>query len=312
MSICIICKLEKELTSEHIFPEFMGGGLEVSNVCKACNGNMGTGFEQRISSGFITKSHRFKSDIKGKSVTPFPFSDTYNDESTNLKFNMERDGTLKSKPAISLTENDKGISINLLIDKQEITQAKPIIVKKITRHLKSKGSDLNKEEIAKRVDNLLEDNTFNNVTMSQPDIKMNITVDFNDLELLHIKIAYELACYHFGEKYIEDSVANGLRLSLYNQRVQESVRIQMPMENNPFKAFLDDEHYWVVFCSLGCFIKDHYMNSIICYTSEGSQFISTEGVVYKFCYKTQNIEKYSLMEMISLTRKKRLNISDTV
>jgi hypothetical protein len=308
MPICIICKSEKELTSEHVFPEFMGGGLEVRNVCKTCNSNMGTGFEQRLSSNFITKSHRFKHDIKGKSVIPFPFSDTYSDDSTNIKFNMERDGTINSKPAISLTENDNGISINLLIDNKEVNQAKPIIIKKITRYLKSKGSDLNKEEIAKKVDKLLENNDFKDNTINQPEIEINIEVDFNDLELLHIKIAYELACYHFGEKYIEDSVANELRLSLYNQKVKESVHIQMPMENNPFKAFLDDEHYWVVFCSLGCFIKDHYMNSIICYTSEGSQFISTEGVVYKFCYKTQNIEKYSLMEMVSLTRKKRLNI----
>jgi hypothetical protein len=309
MPICIICKQEKELTSEHIFPEFMGGGLEVSNVCKCCNGRMGTGFEQRISSAFITKSHRFKHDIKGKSVTPFPFSDTYIDEDTDIKFNMERNGTLKSRPVVSLTDNEKGISISLLIDKEEITQAKPIIVKKIARHLKSKGIDLNSEKIAIKVDNLLVNNSFNKKNINNPMIKMNVSVDFNDIELLHIKIAYELACYHFGDKYIEDSVANELRLSLYDQQVKESVHIQMPMENNPFKTFLDDEHYWVVFCSLGCFIKDHYMNSIICYTSEGSQFISTEGIVYKFCYKTQNFEKYSLMEIVGLTRKKRLNIS---
>ena len=73
MSICIICKLEKELTDEHIVPEFMGGGLVVRNVCGECNSKMGKGFEGRLSNNFIYKGARFFNDIKGKSGIPFPF-----------------------------------------------------------------------------------------------------------------------------------------------------------------------------------------------------------------------------------------------
>jgi hypothetical protein len=40
---CIFCGSEKDLTREHVFPAFMGGGLAVPDgSCKGCNGEFGT------------------------------------------------------------------------------------------------------------------------------------------------------------------------------------------------------------------------------------------------------------------------------
>jgi hypothetical protein len=39
---CMFCRGQENLTSEHVFPAFMGGGLEVRNgSCKRCNGDFG-------------------------------------------------------------------------------------------------------------------------------------------------------------------------------------------------------------------------------------------------------------------------------
>tara|TARA_B100000780_G_C21126329_1_gene457131 strand:- start:8159 stop:8545 length:387 start_codon:yes stop_codon:yes gene_type:complete len=124
-------------------------------------------------------------------------------------------------------------------------------------------------------------------------------VDFNDIELLHIKIAYELAYHHFGRGYMADPVANLLRLALLEQNIGSEIKSQIPMDNDPFCNFIDDEHHWVIFMLCGCYVKAFGFSSFIQFVSEGSQFSSTEGAVYKFCYKTKT---YCSSELATLLK----------
>ena len=298
MEICIICALEKELTDEHIIPEFMGGGLIVKNVCKECNSTMGSGFEGRISNSFIYQSARFTNKIEGKASLPFPFKGVRKGEDSGTSFSISEDGTLTSIPDITIKEDEEGLTISLSVDQKEIDNIKPLIEKKLSRHFKSKGENVSDSKISEGVDKFLEQADFSESKIKNPSIKENISVDFNDIELLHIKIAYELACHHFGREYMADPVANLLRLALLQQNIGSKIKAQTPMDNDPFTNFIDDDHHWVVFMLCGCYVKAFGFNSFIQFSSEGSQFSSTEGAVYKFCYKTQTHNRSDLASLL--------------
>jgi hypothetical protein len=299
METCIICTLEKKLTDEHIIPEFMGGGLIVKNVCKECNSKMGSGFEGRISNNFIYQATRYFNKIEGKSLPPFPFKGVRKDERSGRNFSIAEDGSLTSIPSITLKDNQNGVSISLSVDKKDINKIKPLIEKKLSRLFKAKGESVSSSKISEGVDRFLSQSEHMEHEIKNPSITQSISIDFNDIELLHIKIAYELACYHFGSDYITDPVANSLRLSLFNLSIGVDIKAQTPMEDNSFEAFIDDAHHWVIYMLGGCYVSAFGFNSFINFASEGSPFVSTEGVVYRFCYKSRTFSNNNLQGMLS-------------
>lgn len=298
METCIICTIEKSLTDEHIVPEFMGGGLIVRNVCKDCNSAMGGGFEGRISNNFIYQAARYTNKIDGKSSSPFPFKGVRVDEVSGRSFSISEDGSLTSIPDITIIDDENGISISLSVDQKDIDKVKPLIAKKLSRHFKSSGVSVSDPKISEGIEKFLSQAKFSESEIKNPSIKQSISIDFNDIELLHLKIAYELACYHFGRDYMADPVANSLRLALLQQNVGRNIKSQTPMVNDPFDNFTDDDHHWAIFMLCGCYVKAFGFNSFINFVSEGSPFCSTVGVAYKFCYKTQTYNKSDLMGML--------------
>lgn len=298
MDVCIICTLKKPLTDEHIVPEFMGGGLIIKNVCKDCNSAMGGGFEGRISNNFIYQASRYINKIDGKSSSPFPFKGIKVDEKSGVRFSISEDASLKAIPSITVKDDERGVSISLSSDSKDLKQIKPLIEKKLKRHFKSKGQSVSDEKITEGIDRFLSQAVFTESEINNPRISQNISIDFNDIELLHIKIAYELACYNFGHEYMADPVANSLRLALFQQNIDSEIKVQTPMENDPFTNFIDEEHHWVIYMLSGCYVKAFGFNSFISFISEGSSLCSTEGVVYKFCYKTQTFSKNDLLGML--------------
>lgn len=298
MEICIICILEKKLTDEHIIPEFMGGGLVVRNVCQECNSQMGSGFEGRISNCFIYQAARYAKKIAGKSPPPFPFKGVRTDEASGCNFSISDDGSLTATPEISVKDDENGVSISLSVDKKDIDKIKPLIAKKLSRHFRSKDEIVSDSKISEGIERLLSQSKPAESEVKNLSIRQNFSIDFNDIELLHIKIVYELGCYHFGSGYITDPVASSLRLSLFNQSIGIDVKVQTPMENDPFEAFIDDAHHWVIYMLGGCYVSAFGFNSFINFASEGSPFVFTEGVVYKFCYKSQTFSSSNLMGML--------------
>ena len=39
---CILCLSRSKMTAEHVFPDAIGGGLELPALCAACNSFLGT------------------------------------------------------------------------------------------------------------------------------------------------------------------------------------------------------------------------------------------------------------------------------
>lgn len=309
MESCIICIGENPitednpLTDEHIIPEFIGGSLVKKNVCKTCNSKMGTGFEGALANSLFYKFPRFIHDIKGKKRSlENPFTGVYKHEEIG-RFRVNENGDLTVIPDVSIEQVGDGFAVNMSIDKSEFDKAKPLLEKKISRHLKSQGKEVDKAKISAGIDKLLAEATQKHNKVDGPEIKGRIAIDLDAQVMLYSKIAFELAVFHFGDSYLNDPVADKLRIMLKTQTADQTLRGQFPAEDTGYKNFFDNENHWVMFLKSACFIQLFGLPAVVMYAQENSQFQVDEGIVYKFCYKSQKHEVIPLFEHLSsLTR----------
>ncbi len=305
MENCIICKGERPitednpLTDEHIIPEFIGGSLVKKNVCKKCNSTMGTGFEGALANSLFYKLPRFIHNIKGKKRSlENPFTGVYDNEDVG-RFRVNENGDLTVIPDISIEKLENGFAVNMSIDKSEFDNAKPLLEKKMTRYLKSQGKDMDKTKLSEAVDKLLTEANQKHNTVDGPVIKGRIAIDIDAQIMLYSKIAFELAIFHFGDSYLNDAVADKLRVMLKTQTPNQTLRGQFPAENTGYKNFFDDENHWVMFINSACFIQLFGLPAVVMYAEESSPHQVDEGIVYKFCYKSQKYEVLPLAEHLS-------------
>lgn len=307
MAICIICKLGKDLTEEHIIPEFLGGGLVVRNVCKECNSKMGFGFEGRLSKNFIYKGFRYINAISGKSGVPFPLEGSHTDEFTRTKFVIKRDGSLKSHPSCRIYEVDGRMGIEVSADEDDEDKIPAMLEKCITRYVSDKGRRVNPDKVSALVSDLIAEQGFSREIFSNPQITVSGHVSFDDIELLHIKIAYELACHHYGEAYLSDPVAEELRLSLMEQSIRGGIKIRTPPHLDPFLEYANDKYHWVIFYSGFCYIKICGFSSMLVFASCEINPDILKSVVYRFCYRTGS---YLVLDFMGLIRSRLIGDQD--
>lgn len=296
--LCIICKKIDELTDEHIIPEFLGGDLIIKNVCKTCNDKMGGTFEGRLSNNEIFTFPNFINNISGKSVVPNPLSGTKK-TTTGEKVFVEFEKNklkVKSHPVISIKSNAREDVFSISIDPSDLDKAEEIIRKKINRHYK----DMPEETREKLVNKLYQDCVNSPITETPPPIIQDrFFVNFKDLELLFIKIAYEIGFYNFGENYIDDPVAEKLRVSLDNQ-FEEKIKVGFFPDIGYMKGlFLEGKHYICLAKNI-CYIKIHGIDAMICISEANSAFdISQQDlIIYDFDYINKKHIKQTLAERI--------------
>lgn len=312
MKSCIICINENPITNdnpltvEHIIPEFIGGSLAEKNVCKSCNSKMGAGFEGTLANSLFYKIPRFIHDITGKKRSlENPFTGVYeHDEIGRIRIN--ENGDLTVIPNVQVEKIDGGFAINMSIDRSEFESVKPLLEKKISRILKSKNGKIDKAKISAGVDQLLAQATPKHKKIDNPEIKARIEIDLDAQLMLYSKIAFELATFHFGPSYLNDPVADKLRVMLKTQILDQTLRGQFPVETTGYEHLFDDENHWVMLMGPACFIQLFGLPAIVMYTQENSKFQLDEGIVYKFCYKSQKYEVTPLAEHIYGSKKQNL------
>lgn len=223
-------------------------------------------------------------------------------------FRLFQTGDLYLIPDIKINNTGSGVEILMSIDKSDLTKAEKYLEKKLSRHFKTEGKEVNKEKLSKLVSELIENAEKGHKKKESPQIAGKISLDFISQVMLYTKIAYELAIYHFDEKYINDPIANKLRLVIKNQEPDKTIYWQFPAEKQSYNVFFDDEHHWILFFHNVCFIKLFGLSALIEFTEKGSSFVEKEGVVYKFCYKTLSFIKLPLIEKISQTNQRTRSV----
>jgi hypothetical protein len=66
---CIFCKKEKttaEFSSEHVFPESIGGSFLIDTVCRGCNSELGNKVDSKLADHFLVRLIRYVLGLRGK------------------------------------------------------------------------------------------------------------------------------------------------------------------------------------------------------------------------------------------------------
>lgn len=239
-SRCVICKCvfgeddRNPNSDKHLIPEFLGGEFKIGLLCKICNNEFGGGFEDRVAQSFLGKFHANKYKIQGKSrrVPNSPLVGDY--QYGDKKIFLTPEYNVKTHYSLECIKNDEnGIVFSGHIDASDLESSKNQVVTSVIRAFKKQGKIIDKKAIYEYVSKII-DNSVINVEES-PTLHSQISIDFNDLELLFLKIAYETLCIHFGELIVNDDFFNPWRASLKTQKLDEAFIYQYDNFFNRFK-----------------------------------------------------------------------------
>lgn len=228
-SKCVICKYifrendENPQSDEHLIPEFLGGKFKVGILCKVCNNAMGSGFEDRLAQSFLGKAHANKYQIKGKSgkVPNSPLVGTY--EYGNKKIFFTPDYKIKTHYSLDCIQSDeKGIVFSGHIDASDLESSKKQVMASVIRAFKKQDRKVDEEHIYSQINQIIDNSKIN--IEHNPTINGKIEVNFHDIELLSLKIAYEVLCIHFGEAITNDQYFDSWRRSLQEQKLESSIQ----------------------------------------------------------------------------------------
>ncbi|BDH80254.1 hypothetical protein MTTB_p340 (plasmid) [Methanothermobacter tenebrarum] len=204
--ICIICKKnlpKNEFSDEHVFPESIGGSFVLKEaVCKKCNHLLGTKIDAPLAKNFFIELKRYQHKISGKKGSvPNPFGEG-TIAGTNRKVIWKPGDIPVSLPSIQIKRRKNGsIELNVSVDARKGEEGvSKIAIKKLERmsvenpeeELKSSSTIEYKEEL-------------------QPTVHYNYKINLLEPVLAFVKIAYEMAYYWLGKRYLEDETGEKLR-----------------------------------------------------------------------------------------------------
>ena len=234
---CIFCNAkinDSNKSSEHIVPNFLGGKYATSNiVCKSCNNNIGSDFEQKLCEEEIIKFilSYFRIQTKSKNqVTP---SITSHDGRMTIRADDDGYLFMHNEREITFEECVTPMEIDETTSQEEINE---ITSKKYVLHIEV-DETTSQEEINKITTNKLkklEKQTGEQYTvrvtndetrLEEKDSEINqIAIDCVLFTKLFIKIAYEFACIHLDSSYLNDGQANYLKdIILGNQQIDKTL-----------------------------------------------------------------------------------------
>ncbi|MCX6640264.1 MAG: hypothetical protein NTW14_07240 [bacterium] len=99
---CVGCKLNKELTKEHVIPQAIGGKLQKLLLCKNCNSNLGQSADSILAENF----RMFCVCLKIKSNHDKSISFKVQETNTNTAYSIFQDGAHRTKPLIEVNKRD--------------------------------------------------------------------------------------------------------------------------------------------------------------------------------------------------------------
>lgn len=278
------------LTIEHIIPELIGGTLTVKNVCKHCNSSMGAGFEAKASKNITFQLPRYINGLAGKSgKVPNPFVHTSEKDEFGGKYTVSEDLSVKTLPQIKAVDD----KIVLIVDKSENHKAREMIKSRLKRQVKTKYNIvLNNAQLEELTDLHLKSATVHEQRVEQPKLEMVHQMDEMANKLVYIKVAYELAVYHFGYDYTSDEHAQFLQACLYTQHAPETLEWALP-KTESFGTSSGEKCHIVRFennlCSISLFGFAYMLKF-----SESKAYEAKNPVQYVFDYINRS---YSCVEL---------------
>jgi len=187
---CFACTQPKELTSEHIIPQAVGGKLKAYLYCKECNDQFGREIDSEISKQFGKIATLLNIRRERGKTQPFDVMET--SAGTELVFNGK--GFARKNPIIKISSKN-----GKKLDAADITARSK---KEIQERWAS---------IQKRYETSGEMKPFREAHPGPTDATYKITIDNALLRRAIAKIAYNFLCVKFQKGIVFSSAFDGLR-----------------------------------------------------------------------------------------------------
>lgn len=208
---CIICKLEKPESEEHILPESIGNkSLITRRVCKTCNDRLGSNVDKSLTDHAIVKMYRKKKGLLGKKDVPIKILDgKESDVKTGREFLIRNNIPLLMPRII---EQDKD---HYVVEASSFEEG----VNYFTKILQRKNySETEISSLLKRA-YCVEGKSL------KPTFQVLVEHNYKALAMEAIKIAYEYTFVFLGEKYLKDQIGN-----LYCEELLRAINAQKRVE----------------------------------------------------------------------------------
>lgn len=304
MSICIICRKEKEnFNDEHVIPDSIQGYYHIYSVCVECNSQLGGKIDRALTNHKFIEFQRNLLKIKGKSGTiPNPFSGTH-----SLKDEPEQKVLLELSddefiprllPQIPDLKNETLVeNFTITLDKRNEKDIEKILDKLITRN------GIDKSKISSTIE----------YSKTQPIIQIKLQIDLHEFKAGMLKIAYEFAVDSFPD-YFEDDHAKVISEILHNSDFENLTKKVQFLGSGfdetvlkPFEHLIEFEnnnHYLILTStSLGliCFVNLFNNLSIGIILSKKTTYLKNDFVVGKNDITNHTFEKLDINQVFKKT-----------
>lgn len=299
---CIICKefftTSNPPSKEHIIPEFLGGALILDKcVCRKCNSNMGKDFEGRLANNTLFKMQRYTHRIRGKDGDPsHPFSGKHVLED-GTKIHIDKTGKLEviTRFDDSINTTSSEFKFKLILDEKNTPTIEKTLSKKIKRIRSERTSDY---DIQEKIKQAISESKLQTKAINNTSIDINFHIDINDLELLYLKIAYEILFLSYGENFLNNPIATVIATSLKNMKAESTLHISVLNEDDPIlRNIFSEEYHWIYIFKNIVYIQLFSMAGTLQYTEKNLSELGVERV-FRFCYKTATVEEIDLNNLI--------------
>lgn len=224
---CIFCSMDSLPSNEHVFPRAIGGTITTNRVCEPCNSAFGSRVDVALTDFFPIRMRRAKLNLAGNSGTVPPWYEMFlgkaklvghNADQVHITFN-EKTGHLDTRQLKHVSDSvtpDGQKMFQITIDARDKDQ----LPKMLARERARRGlPQLSEEELAIQTKNF----TITNV--DRPLIQSNFKVSFAFLRHAMMKIIFELAFLWLGECYLDDPVAEQLRVAIRSSDLTSTDKI---------------------------------------------------------------------------------------
>ena len=214
---CIFCLLDRaddQFTIEHVFPDAIGGTLELHNsVCKDCNSFLGSNVDVCLTDHYLIQFRRFFYRLSGKSgkvPNPLENGTLLESHDQKIKYYFDENGKPKELylvPSINKDKiSDNATKVAVSIDSKDLNKLPDILNKIINRSGLDKT--INAEDLLSQL--RVEE-------VATPKIRVNAGIDIINYQKAILKIAYELAYYWLGTSYLNDPLATSIRSAIMDR-----------------------------------------------------------------------------------------------
>ena len=170
-------------------------------------------------------------------------------------------------------------------------------MKTLGRHLSSIGKVVKERKLSALIDDFLDSNA--KVTSSvKPKLNGKFVINIDDLTLLIIKIAYELAVHRFDDSYLDDPVATKLSTVLRDQSKDNSLMGIVPTSMDMFGHVFDNSYHWVMFAGGTCYVQLYGICGAIQYSSDEKYEPSRLPLIYRFDYCRRSYEIVPIQNLL--------------